>query len=1253
MKTPAIHEPEAEIISPRDCVRVLVRRSPFVERAETIELPSGMSVAEILETLWRDHDLSPRGLHVHVDGAAIPREFWERIRIKPGRTMSVVRVPLGKAARQVLLAVVAVVALVVTTVVAPWLSAALTPALGAFWAGVAGATAAGVIGLGISLGGQMAINALFPVAKPNSGLSSISQASFDPTTGLSSSSDTTKSPSYAIGGGRNESRPYGVIPEVLGRHRMSPAYGARPFTEVVGDDQYLTQLFVWGYGPLEVTDVRIGETPISAFEAVAFQTFEDHLHPSASSLFPTTVFEEPLSIELTGEIANWQQRTTADNVDTVHVDIVFPGGLYLVTKDTGETQTRTVNLLVQYAVAGTGVWQTTSGFSITSDKKSAVRRTLIIYPGARGQYDVRMISATPAYSGPDFVQESVTWSAIRGVRNENPVKYPRSLTISTVRIKASSQLNGTIDQLNGVVRRKIKAWNGTAWVNSQFSSNPADMFRHVLQSSANERPVPDSEIDLVALQGWHAYCVAGGYTFNQIRDFVRSAEDTLRDIATAGRAAISLIDGKWSVIWDRADLPVVQHFTPRNSSNFESVMSYVDMPHAFRVRFVNEDNNWLQDERVVYDDGYDVSNATEFEGLEFPGITKPSLIWKFARYHIAQLRLRRATYSIQTDWEHLVCNRGDLVLVQHDVPIWGLGAARVRSVDAGAQTVTLDDFMPMEAGKRYTLRARLADGSSLVREVVANPGEHKVLSLVGSGDLPEDGDMIMFGLIGADSRRMRVHSKEPLPDLQARLYLVDEAPAIQTADQGTIPPFVSGTPAPLDFWMLPPRDLIAVEALTSSSISVQSDLEVSWTRPAAGLPATNVLEWRRKGDEWGNTTFISGSDTETTIEDLSPGVYDVRVRAIFIGGQVSDWRVKDNIAVNLLVTPPETVENFSVSAIGDVATLSWSPASNAAVSHYRIKFAPVQSGAGWSTSAVLADRVTGTLFQTATQAGTWLIKAVSFGGVESNDAALITSNVAALTNFNSVEVIEEHPAFAGAKSAGVWKDETGALRLVSTDDVFALDDFFAPGDFFFGQTGIVPSGIYYFTETVDLGDVYTTRLSASIVASGVSTTTDVFALADFFAPADFFGVNASQWDVTVEQRTTLNDPSGSPTWSPWSPLVIGDVTARGFQFRAVLSSTQANITPVVTALSVTIDMPDRIVAENDLTVTTSGRSIVFAPAFRRLQGLGIAAENMATGDYYTLSAKSETGFTIQFFNSSNTAISRRFDYVAKGYGAVT
>jgi hypothetical protein len=40
---------------------------------------------------------------------------------------------------------------------------------------------------------------------------------------------------------------------------------------------------------------------------------------------------------------------------------------------------------------------------------------------------------------------------------------------------------------------------------------------------------------------------------------------------------------------------------------------------------------------------------------------------------------------------------------------------------------------------------------------------------------------------------------------------------------------------------------------------------------------------------------------------------------------------------------------------------------------------------------------------------------------------------------------------------------------------------------------------------------------------------------------------------------------------------------------------------------------------------------------------------MATGDYFLLTSKSTTGFSVAFKNSSGTGISKTFDYIAKGY----
>ena len=106
------------------------------------------------------------------------------------------------------------------------------------------------------------------------------------------------------------------------------------------------------------------------------------------------------------------------------------------------------------------------------------------------------------------------------------------------------------------------------------------------------------------------------------------------------------------------------------------------------------------------------------------------------------------------------------------------------------------------------------------------------------------------------------------------------------------------------------------------------------------------------------------------------------------------------------------------------------------------------------------------------------------------------------------------------------------------------------------------------------------------------------------------------------------------------------------RFRAKLTSTDGQASPGVSALSVTVDMPDRVISDADVASGAGAKAVTFSPAFKSLQGLGISAQNLASGDYYAITSKSATGFTITFYNSSNTAVDRTFDYVAKGFGEV-
>jgi hypothetical protein len=88
---------------------------------------------------------------------------------------------------------------------------------------------------------------------------------------------------------------------------------------------------------------------------------------------------------------------------------------------------------------------------------------------------------------------------------------------------------------------------------------------------------------------------------------------------------------------------------------------------------------------------------------------------------------------------------------------------------------------------------------------------------------------------------------------------------------------------------------------------------------------------------------------------------------------------------------------------------------------------------------------------------------------------------------------------------------------------------------------------------------------------------------------------------------------------------------------------------LIKELKVSVDMPDREEFGNDLVSGTSLYSEVYSKPFKAPPTLFITAQNMGTGDYYTLSNKTGNGFDITFRNSAGTIISRTFDWQAKGY----
>lgn len=129
------------------------------------------------------------------------------------------------------------------------------------------------------------------------------------------------------------------------------------------------------------------------------------------------------------------------------------------------------------------------------------------------------------------------------------------------------------------------------------------------------------------------------------------------------------------------------------------------------------------------------------------------------------------------------------------------------------------------------------------------------------------------------------------------------------------------------------------------------------------------------------------------------------------------------------------------------------------------------------------------------------------------------------------------------------------------------------------------------------------------------------------------------------------DTAYSPTWADYIPFFVAQLQARALRFKLALTTEQLTHNIVATDIGVTVDIPDRIEESHGISSTTSAKNITFQKAFYGVPGIAINANNMDSGDYYTITNESATGFTIQFFNSAASGVDRNFTYLAKGQGS--
>jgi len=262
--------------------------------------------------------------------------------------------------------------------------------------------------------------------------------------------------------------------------------------------------------------------------------------------------------------------------------------------------------------------------------------------------------------------------------------------------------------------------------------------------------------------------------------------------------------------------------------------------------------------------------------------------------------------------------------------------------------------------------------------------------------------------------------------------------------------------------------------------------------------------------------------------------------------------------------------------------------------------------------------------------------------------------------------------FSGTLVSGLGISEDNLARKILTldtitnfdDTVGDFDD--AEGDFDLGGTdatsnpnyytaNIQSVGYYDYANTLTLDAIYDATFT---IVNGMTTENeyDLFDSGRNAGPTgDFDDANGpfdGSWEVQAGSEVYIGASDSSLGAITTYQKIAQQTTIKGryFKFRCKLTNDDNKTRPKVHTLSFTLALEKRSESDQDVVSTTSAKIITYTNPFYATPSVGVSIQGLSTGDYYTLTSKTKTGFTLQIFNSGGAGISKSFDWTAYGYG---
>ena len=625
---------------------------------------------------------------------------------------------------------------------------------------------------------------------------------------------------FSLHGGANRARPYEPAMMVLGTHRAFPDLAAQECAQFIDGDQYLFQLFDFGVGDLDLSEIKIGDALLSSFAGVTQETklpgqavtlLAGDVQSIAGGELPKPAGADAAYARGSGTLNAWGRwttpRTSGKKAEKLELDFV---GIFSGRTKKGEGELRNVAIEIQRREHGTsGAWVDVPPVTLSNSATEPVRKTVeIALTDKTKQWDIRVKRKAALNSSGSFAKrttdQGVSWAALRTFQANAADAAGR--TRLALKIKASGQLQGRIERLSALVKQKVPTWNGSAWsTTNQITSNPADIFRWFVKGvRADGRLIaglglPDSRIDETSIRAWRTWCDTEGLKCDAVLTGSQSIADVLNMICRCGRASASWASGKLGAVFDQAGKAATAMITPGNIIAGSLEVNYADgrLADEIVVRYLDPDFDWQPAELRRLKTGATAPSRTATVTLA--GIVNREQAKKETNLIAARQEHHRRRITWEMGPEGLTIGRGDVVQATSDL----LGGGTTGRLQPGgtAASPVLSQEINIASGVNY-MTLRLIDGT-LHTSVATHPdgpsatGEttRPVLTTPLPG-LPDHGGLaaaptekgamagdVLWRHYGAAAppRKLKIIEIEPRAIDRYRFTAIDEAPEYYAA----------------------------------------------------------------------------------------------------------------------------------------------------------------------------------------------------------------------------------------------------------------------------------------------------------------------------------------------------------------------------------------------------------------------------------------------------------------------------------------